>query len=336
MRQEETSKTNIIGKSPTWQKVLTTVDLVASTDSTVLITGDSGTGKELIAQSIHEKSRRNNQPIIKVNCAAIAPELFESEFFGHVKGSFTGAANNREGRFQTADGGTIFLDEIAEIPLNLQGKLLRVLQESQYERVGEDRTRNIDVRIIAATNRELQKEAESGNFRLDLFYRLSVFPIDLPPLRDRLDDIGLLARHFLKKVAKQLQCPVSDFTDEDVEALQNYHYPGNVRELENIVERAAILSACGFLGMNMSEAIESMMLPEKKEAIAEYFGNEPSEPKILTYPDLKKLEQENIIKALKHTNYKVYGGNGAAALLKTKPTTLASRIKSLKINMRPK
>ena len=333
--KRETNEIKIIGESAPWKKVLGTVELVASTDATVLITGESGTGKELIAQAVHEKSPRSEMPLVKVNCAAIAPELFESEFFGHAKGSFTGAATEREGRFQAADGGTVFLDEIGEIPLNLQGKLLRVLQEGEYQRVGEDKTRSIDVRVVAATNKNLAEEAESGEFRLDLFYRLSVFPINLPPLRERLEDVEPLAGHFLEKVTKKLQCPISEFSKEDIQALQNYHYPGNVRELENIIERAAILSSCGFLGMNLSKAVESMMLPGEKDKIAEYFGKEPAKPDVLTYAQLKELERENIIKALKLSDYKVYGKSGAAELLETKPTTLASKIKSMNISMRP-
>jgi transcriptional regulator with GAF, ATPase, and Fis domain len=333
--QEENTKTKLIGKSIKWREVLENIELVSSTDATVLITGESGTGKELVAQSIHEKSGRKNKPIVKVNCAAISPELFESEFFGHTKGSFTGAVRDRMGRFQMADGGTIFLDEIGEIPLDLQGKLLRVLQEGQFERVGEDKTRSTDVRVIAATNRNLQTEAEAGNFRLDLFYRLNVFSVHIAPLRERLEDIPLLANHFLKKCAERHACQLSGFSAENLEALQNYHYPGNVRELENIIERATILSGCRVLMMDMADIIDSLLLPAQKETIADFLGKEAPKPKILTYPDLKELERDNIIKALKATNYKVYGKEGAAELLETKPTTLASRIKALSIPMRP-
>ena len=332
---EEDEKVNLIGESDEWRKVIANIDRVASTDATVLILGESGTGKELVAQSVHEKSRRKNKPLIKVNCAAIAPELFESEFFGHKKGSFTGATNDRLGRFEAANGGTIFLDELGEVPLNLQGKLLRVLQEGEYERVGETKTRKIDVRVIAATNRNLQKESEEGNFRLDLYYRLNVFPLNLPPLRERLSDVPLLAEHFLKKCAKKHQCPIDRFTKQDIDALQNYHYPGNVRELENIVERSIIVAGCSVLNMNITDIINSMLLPEQQGDIASFMGRKTPKPKVLTYADMKNLERENLIKALKITNYKVYGKDGAAELLGTKPTTLASRIKSLEIPMRP-
>lgn len=332
---EEKKKLNLIGESLEWQKVVANIDRVASTDATVLILGESGTGKELVAQSVHEKSLRKNKPLIKVNCAAIAPELFESEFFGHKKGSFTGATDDRFGRFEAADGGTIFLDELGEVPLNLQGKLLRVLQEGEYERVGETKTRRIDVRIVAATNRDLQKESKEGNFRLDLFYRLNVFPLNLPPLRERLSDVPLLAQHFLKKCSERHQCSIDKFSDEDIEALQSYHYPGNVRELENVVERSIIVAGCYVLDLNITDIINSILLPEHKSEISSFMGGEPAKPKILTYADMKDLERENLIKALKSTDYRVYGKEGAAELLGTKPTTLASRIKSLEIPMRP-
>ncbi len=332
---ETNGKKPLIGESPKWRKVMANIDLVASTEATVLVMGESGTGKELVARNIHEKSGRKHKPLVTVNCAAIAPELFESEFFGHIKGSFTGAVNDRFGRFQTADGGTIFLDEIGEVPLELQGKLLRVLQEGEYQRVGEDRTRKINVRVIAATNRELQKEAEEGSFRLDLYYRLSVFPLFLPPLRERLDDIPILAQHFFRKCAEKHECSITNLTNDNINSLQNYHYPGNVRELENIVERATIVAGCSVLSMDMNDIIDSMLLPKQKDSIASILGKEPTKPQILTYSELKDLERENLIKALKATNYKVYGKDGAAELLGAKPTTLSSRIKSLDIPTRP-
>ncbi|HSB29132.1 MAG TPA: sigma 54-interacting transcriptional regulator, partial [Pyrinomonadaceae bacterium] len=224
----------LIGESSAWKKVLQQVELVASSNATVLITGESGTGKELVAKSIHRKSLRRKQPLVSVNCAAISSDLFESEFFGHAKGSFTGANRDRVGRFGLADGGTIFLDEVAEIPLALQGKLLRVLQEGQYERVGEDRTRKVDVRVVAATNRDLASEVERGEFRQDLFYRLIIFPIHIAPLRERLEDVPLLAEHFLRKLNwRDRQNQLVRLSEGNVEALRNYHYPGNVRELEN-------------------------------------------------------------------------------------------------------
>lgn len=321
---EETAQHKfLIGKSPVWAKILQQIELVGTSEATVLLTGESGTGKEMVARALHEASLRRKKPLVKVNCAAISNELFESEFFGHIKGAFTGAFKDRLGRFQLADGGTIFLDEIGELPLQMQGKLLRVLQEKQFERVGEDRTRTVDVRIIAATNRDLWAEVESGNFRQDLFYRLSVFPIHLPPLRERLEDIEPLARHFLK------QYNGKDFslTDNDIKTLQNYSYPGNVRELQNIVERAIILANCNRLNFTMPQVLNRMIVTETPEIT--------SEKSILTYQDLKNLERENIIKALQKTNFKIYGIGGAAEVLGSKPTTLISRIKALQIPTRP-
>lgn len=330
----------LIGDSAAWRKVMKQLDLVASSDATVLITGESGTGKEVVAKAIHSKSSRGNRPIVKVNCAAIAPELFESEFFGHTKGAFTGAHKERTGRFGLADGGTIFLDEVGEIPPALQGKLLRVLQEGQYERVGEDRTRKVDVRVIAATNRDLRKAVEEGAFRQDLFYRLSVFPIHIPPLRERLDDVPLLAEHFLLRMNWRDRCnKLMRLSEENVRALQKYHYPGNVRELENIIERSAILSHCLLYRLNVQQILDAMLLSEQRKQL-DSLAPEPSaystrSPKIMTYAEMKNLERENVIAALKATNYRIYGAGGAAELLGLKPTTLASRIKALRIPLRP-
>ncbi|MGH8559279.1 MAG: sigma 54-interacting transcriptional regulator [Methylococcales bacterium] len=220
---EDEHLNGLIGESAAWRKVLQQIELVSASEATVLITGESGTGKELVARAIHAKSLRRSRPIVKVNCAAIAPELFESEFFGHTRGAFTGAHKDRIGRFGRADGGTIFLDEVGEIPPSLQGKLLRVLQEGQYERVGEDSTRNVDVRAIAATNRDLAKEVEIGRFRPDLFYRLSVFPIHIAPLRERLEDLPLLTKRFLQKLNWRDECnEPKRLSDENLRALQNY------------------------------------------------------------------------------------------------------------------
>lgn len=329
---------NLIGKSAAWRKVLQQIELVASSDATVLITGESGTGKELVAQAIHEKSRRKTRPIVRVNCAAVAPELFESEFFGHVKGAFTGAHKDRTGRFGSADGGTIFLDEVGEIPLSLQGKLLRVLQEGQYERVGEDRTRNVNVRVVAATNKDLNKEVEEGRFRQDLYYRLSVFPIHIAPLRERPEDISLLAEHFLNKLNwRDREQPRIKLNAEHISALQGYHYPGNVRELENIIERAGILAQCHLVKLDMRQILDAMLLTEQRKRLlsGETVSETQSAKKILTYEELKNLERENLIAALQTTNYKIYGANGAAEMLGVKPTTLASRIQALQIPMRP-
>lgn len=325
---EETAQHKfLIGKSPVWAKILQQIELVGNSDATVLLTGESGTGKEMVARALHEASLRKNAPLVKVNCAAISNELFESEFFGHIKGAFTGAFKDRTGRFQLADGGTIFLDEIGELPLQMQGKLLRVLQEKQFERVGEDRTRTVDVRVIAATNRDLWAEVEAGNFRQDLFYRLSVFPIHLPPLRERLEDIEPLTQHFLRQFAAKMRCEIFKLTDHDIKKLQSYSYPGNVRELQNIVERAIILAQCNRLNFTMPQVLSRMIVSgfEEKEV----------RKSILTYRELRDLERENIIHSLQKSNYKIYGKDGAADILGSKPTTLISRIKALEIPMRP-
>jgi transcriptional regulator with GAF, ATPase, and Fis domain len=332
--EAEVQINELIGVSRSWRKVLQQIDLVAASNATVLITGESGTGKELVAKAVHLKSERRQRPMVTINCAAIAPELFESEFFGHVKGAFTGAQKDRTGRFGLADGGTILLDEVGEIPPPLQSKLLRVLQEGQYERVGEDHTRTIDVRVIAATNRDLSKEVEAGRFRQDLYYRLSVFPIHITPLRDRLEDVPLLAEHFMCKMNWRdgSNAPVR-LSDENIQALQSYHYPGNVRELENIIERAGILSRCFLYKLSVEQILDAMLLSDQRKR-AETPAVE-SQSRIMSYAELKDLERENVIAALRATNYKVHGADGAAQLLGVKPTTLASRIKALKIPLRP-
>ncbi len=246
---------DLIGASPAINLVARQIELVANTDSTVLILGESGTGKEVVAREIHRCSRRADRPLIKVNCAAIPRELYESEFFGHSKGSFTGALRDRIGRFELADGGTLFLDEIGEIPLDMQAKLLRVLQEGELERIGEERTRRVNVRIIAATNRDLRTEAEAGRFRQDLYYRLSVFPLELPPLRKRLEDVPLLAEHFLQRFARQVGHAQFKLTLANVNDLQRYTWPGNVRELQHELERACIVSEKGRLSSNIYEQV---------------------------------------------------------------------------------
>ena len=336
--EEEPLTAELIGVSAAWRKVLQQIELVAGSNVAVLITGESGTGKELVAKAIHAKGPRRNRPIVTVNCAAVAPELFESEFFGHVKGAFTGAQRDRIGRFGLANGGTIFLDEVGEIPVSLQGKLLRVLQEGQYERVGEDRTRTVDVRVVAATNRDLTKEIESGRFREDLFYRLSVFPIAIAPLRERLDDIPVLAEHFMRKLnwRDRSNLPVR-LSEENVKALQNYHYPGNVRELENIIERAGILTHCFLYNLSVQQILDAMLLSDQRRELDSPKATITEDPfrGIMTYAEMKDLERENVLAALRATNYRVHGANGAARLLGVKPTTLASRIKSLQIPVRP-
>lgn len=333
--REEISETTphkfLIGQSPIWTKIVQQIDLVGSSDATVLLTGESGTGKEMVARALHEAGPRRSKPLVRVNCAAISPELFESEFFGHAKGAFTGAFKDRVGRFQLADGGTIFLDEMGELPLALQGKLLRVLQEKQFERVGEDRTRTVDVRVIAATNRDLWAEVEKGNFRQDLFYRISVFPIHLPPLRERPEDIEPLARHFLATLANRSQSTPLKLMPDDVRTLQHYPFPGNVRELQNIIERAVIMAESRRLNFTLPQIIDRLIDIDAGEASA---SGERSE-RVKSYPELKDEERRNLIAALRETNYRIYGTGGAAELLGIKPTTLISRIKAMKISMRP-
>jgi transcriptional regulator with GAF, ATPase, and Fis domain len=325
LREEVTSALgvgDIIGNSPGLKKVMEQIRLVAPTDAAVLVTGESGTGKELIARAIHENSPRRDRALIKVNCGAVPQTLFESEFFGHVKGSFTGAMRDRPGRFELADGGTLFLDEIGEVPLPMQAKLLRVLQEQEIERVGDTRTRKLNVRIIAATNRDLKKEVEAGRFRQDLFYRLSVFPIEIPPLRERRDDIAPLAAHFLKNAARRMNRPAPRFTQATMAQLSAHYWAGNVRELQNAVERALILSPGGPLRFE---------LPDVKSGKTSEPHQDPASATVLTRDELKRRERESILAALQQTGGKIFGTDGAAELLGMRPTTLASRIKALKI-----
>jgi PAS domain S-box-containing protein len=317
---------DIIGESPRLRKVVQQIQLVAPTDAAVLITGESGTGKELVARAVHESSLRNGRAFIKVNCSAVPEGLFESEFFGHVRGAFTGALKDRPGRFELADHGTLFLDEIGELPLATQAKLLRVLQEHEVERVGDTRTRKIDVRIVAATNRDLKSEVDAGLFRQDLFYRLTVFPIELPPLRDRPEDIEPLVLHFVKQTARRLKRPLPRITKAAISQLAGHDWPGNVRELQNAVERAFILAQGGPLHFAFTEG--------KPQDIPVALPQAPAKPAVLTREALKRRERDNIASALAQTGGKIFGPNGAAALLGMKPTTLASRIAALRIDRR--
>lgn len=314
---------DIVGKSPALQTILRQIEMVAPTDASSLITGESGTGKELIAHEIHSRSPRKKHALVRVNCASIPRELYESEFFGHIKGAFTGAVRDRTGRFELANQGTLFLDEIGEIPLDLQSKLLRVLQEGTFERVGDERTRNVDVRIIAASNRDLKVEVERGNFREDLFYRLNVFPIDVPPLRKRKDDIPLLATHFLKLAVKKFKTQQLQLSKANMVQLINYDWPGNVRELQNIIERSVIISQKGKLRFDLPNNRS-----EKKIAIDNEWDKKQ---KVLTFEEIRLLDQENILNALKKTRWKIFGQDGAAQLLETPPTTLLSRMKKMNI-----
>jgi PAS domain S-box-containing protein len=315
----ETNPRGIIGRSQAIQTVLRQVELVAPTDASVLVTGESGTGKELIARAIHEASARQDRPLIRVNCAAIPRELFESEFFGHVKGAFTGALRDRIGRFELADGGTLFLDEVGDIPLELQGKLLRVLQEGHFERVGEERTRAVDVRVIAATNRDLKADVGRGRFREDLYFRLNVFPIVSVPLRDRREDIPLLAQHFL--VSGKAARPDLRIAEADMRRLARYDWPGNVRELQNVIERAAILSHNGRLRIDLPAG--------SPEPIAPVLPAARDTGTILTEEEMRLRERDNLARALAACNGKISGVGGAADLLGMRPTTLASRLKAL-------
>jgi PAS domain S-box-containing protein len=315
----------IIGKSASLRQMLMQIEAVANTPATVLILGESGVGKELVARDIHGRSDRADSALVKVNCASVPKELFESEFFGHVKGAFTGAHRDRIGRFQLADGGTIFLDEVGEIPLELQGKLLRVLQESEFEKVGDDHTRLVDVRVIAATNRNLERLVMAGEFREDLFYRLSVFPIEVPPLRDRRDDLVLLAQHFLEQTAAEFGRDPYGLTRAQAEAIEAYDWPGNVRELKNVIERAVILSKGNVLRLDLS-------LPQGRVGSTMPTATPHAEPQgVLTEKQMRELQKQNLLAALKQTDWRVSGKQGAAALLGVKPTTLADRIKSFGI-----
>jgi PAS domain S-box-containing protein len=318
----------IMGPSPALRRVLADVERVAGDETTVLITGETGTGKELIARAIHRRSARATRPLITVNCAAIAANLQESEFFGHERGAFTGATQRREGRFKLADGGTIFLDEVGEMPLDLQAKLLRVLQQGEFEPVGGSRTIKVDVRVIAATNRDLERMAEEGTFRSDLMYRLNVFPVHVPALRERGDDVVLLAEKFAQNLARRRGCDVAPLAETAKVKLRRYEWPGNVRELQNVIERALITSPDG-RRLNLDRA-----LPDTAKSVADSQSatpapSVPGEDRILTAADLRDLERDNMRRALDAAGWKVSGSGGAAELLGMKPNTLASRMKAL-------
>jgi PAS domain S-box-containing protein len=307
----------IVTKSNNFQKVLRQIEQVAATDATVLILGESGTGKELIARAVHNISNRNKRPLVKVNCAALPANLIESELFGHEKGAFTGAMERKIGRFELADGGTIFLDEIGELPIDLQSKLLRVLQEGEFERLGNPRTIKVSVRVIAATNRQLEKAIEKKEFREDLYYRLNVFPITCPPLRERKEDIPLLAHHFLKKYVGKIGKHILHIPKNVMEALMGYHWPGNIRELENLIERAMILTS--------GDALEyGEWIPQKSNN-----GLPVAEMKINR--TMEEVEIEHITGVLQKTHWRVSGEKGAAKILGMNATTLEARMKKLGI-----
>ncbi len=316
----------IVGKSPALKQMLSKVEAVAETPANVLILGESGVGKELVARAIHARSPRSEAPLVKVNCASIPKELFESEFFGHVKGAFTGAGRDRIGRFQLADGGTIFLDEVGEIPMDLQGKLLRVLQESEFERVGDDFTRSVDVRVIAATNRNIEELMVEGRFREDLFYRLSVFPIEVPPLRERSDDVIQLAQHFLESICQDFGRVPFKLTQNQAAVIRAYDWPGNVRELKNVIERAVVLSKGNTLRLDLSMPGAE---PPALESGGVRLHDAPDQ--VLTDKQMRDLQKGNIIAALRATGWKVSGKEGAAELLGVRPTTLYDRLKAFGI-----
>ena len=304
----------IIGDSPALQSALKQAELVAPTDSTVMIQGETGTGKELIADAIHHLSSRRHHNFIKINCAAIPPTLFESELFGHERGAFTGATNQRVGRIELAHKGTLFLDEIGDLPLELQPKLLRVLQDQGYERLGSSRTLKADVRVIAATHRDLSQMVQEGRFRSDLYYRLNIIPITAPPLRERGKDVILLARYFARKYANRLNKRFADFTSEIIEALASYDWPGNVRELQNVIERAVVLSVDGILRPVLSDLKRSIRMSSSLSKT------------------LEEVEREHILSVLKETNWVIGGQEGAARRLGINRTTLTFRMRKLGIS----
>jgi DNA-binding NtrC family response regulator len=314
----------IIGQSRAWRQIIRQIEMVAPTDATVLVLGETGTGKELIARELHRRSRRKDKPLVRVNCACIPKELYESEFFGHAKGAFTGAIRDRAGRFEAAAGGILFLDEVGEIPLELQSKLLRVLQEKSYERVGEEKTRRADVRIVAATNRDLKKEVAAGRFREDLYYRLNVFPLKVAALRERKEDIPLLAAHFVELLVKELDYPKPRLTIAGIETLKGYDWPGNIRELRNIIERAVIFARGGALEFDVPGNGSPVDLVP--------FGpsdNDQAEPEYLTESEMRRRERQNLFTVLQKATWKIQGADGAAELLGVKPTTLISRIEKM-------
>jgi transcriptional regulator with GAF, ATPase, and Fis domain len=312
----------LIGRSSGVRNVCQAIRQVAPTDATVLVLGETGTGKELVARAIHEASPRRDRRLVRVNCAAIPETLIESEFFGHEKGAFTGAAMRREGRFAQADGGTLFLDEIAELPLELQAKLLRVLQEGEFEPLGSERTQKVDVRIVAATNRRIEDEIAAGRFREDLYYRLNVFPIHIPPLRERTGDIDLLAEAFAERFARRMGRRFDKLGADDLRVLRGYAWPGNVRELQNVIERALILARGPKI--DLGHALPQADVAELQESCAA-----ADDVRILTGTQLEELERTNLQRALEASGWKIAGPNGAAARLGLPPSTVTSRAKAL-------
>jgi formate hydrogenlyase transcriptional activator len=341
IRQEHNFE-EMVGSSPALLEMLQKVELVAPTDSTVLLYGETGTGKELIARALHDRSARKDRPLVKVNCGAISSGLVESELFGHMKGAFTGALERRIGRFELANGGTIFLDEIGELPLETQVKLLRVLQEQEFEPVGSSRTVRVDVRVIAATNRDLEEAVQTGRFRSDLYYRLNVFPIQVPPLRERPSDIPQLVMFFLSRFSKKLGKKIEAVPQSLMDLLTTYTWPGNIRELQNLIERAVVLSQGPVL--RLDRALLPAVASGAKATAPEAMGSVPSKPgrdSKLTDPSassapgealtLEEVERRHILGVLKQTRGVIEGPKGAAKILKLHPNTLRSRLKKLGI-----
>lgn len=331
--RDQVNHAHIHGSSEAIARLLRQIELVAATDTSVLISGESGTGKELVAHAIHDASSRSERPMIRVNCAAIARELFESEFFGHVKGAFSGALRERMGRFELANGGTLFLDEVGEIPIDLQSKLLRVLQDQRFERVGDERTRHVDVRVIAATNRDLKRDVVEGRFREDLFFRLNVFPMECAPLRERVQDIPILASRFLDRLSGRLNRPVPTLTRTNMRQLQRYDWPGNARELQNVIERALIVAGPGKLHFDLP-SVTGPLVDERAAIATRSDAGRDVEPAVLNAVEFRAFERRNLTRALHQCAGRVAGEQGAATLLGMKPTTLASRLKALDIDAR--
>jgi formate hydrogenlyase transcriptional activator len=325
----------IVGQSPAWQRLTQQLEAVANSDSTVLLRGETGVGKELVARALHIRSRRRARPLVKLNCGAISAGLVDSELFGHVKGAFTGAATQRTGRFELADEGTLFLDEVGELPLDTQVRLLRVLQEREFERVGSSAPVRVDVRVIAATNRDLERAVRDGSFRPDLYYRLNVIPLRVPPLRERGQDIAQLALHFLQRSARRVGRPMRGISSAALDALTSYSWPGNVRELENVIERAVVLSSGPSLEL---PAIASDLLPA---AALSASASAPSAvaaappPESETGPEelltLQEIERRHIRTVLDAAGWVIEGPRGAARRLNTSPSTIRSRMKKLGI-----
>ena len=322
----------IIGSSPALRAALHQVAVVAPTDTTVLIHGETGTGKELIARALHEGSPRRERPMIKLNCSAISAGLVESELFGHVKGAFTGATDRRVGRFELADGGTIFLDEVSELPLDTQAKLLRVLQEREFEPVGSSKSVKVDVRVIAATNRDLTADSRSGRFRLDLFYRLNVFPIEVPPLRDRGADIELLAEHFMRRIARKLGKPLNGIEPETLRSLKSHSWPGNIRDLQNTIERAALLTSGTSLRIDWHLDLSPGTAAAASGGTSESLPGRLERTPAAEAQSMQVMERNHIIAILKQTRGVIEGPRGAARLLNMNASTTRFRMKKLGIS----